>query len=86
MILAMIARVSLGHTGRPLTVNLWISLGFGCLCLSYLARVWLPLFNMELSLVWGFLISIVLWVIGYGLFVIVYLPILTRPRIDGRPG
>jgi uncharacterized protein involved in response to NO len=32
------------------------------------------------------LVSGVLWSAAFGLFTIVYFPILTRPRVDGRPG
>jgi uncharacterized protein involved in response to NO len=27
-----------------------------------------------------------LWVLGFLIFVVIYTPILTQPRIDGRPG
>jgi uncharacterized protein involved in response to NO len=32
------------------------------------------------------LASAVLWSAAFALFVATYLPILTRPRIDGQPG
>jgi len=32
------------------------------------------------------MISQILWMIAFTLFVIRYLPILIRPRADGRPG
>ncbi|TDJ28365.1 MAG: NnrS family protein [Gammaproteobacteria bacterium] len=86
LILSMISRVSLGHTGRPLVVSPWISFGFICLCIAYVCRVWLPLFWPGSSHYSSYLLSIVFWLLGYGLFVTFYLPILCQSRVDGRPG
>ena len=86
LILAMMSRVSLGHTGRPLAVSIWITLGFLCLIAAYVSRVWLPLLLPGTSHYMSYLLSIFLWLLGYGLFVMIYLPILSRPRADGRPG
>jgi uncharacterized protein involved in response to NO len=84
--LAMMSRVALGHTGRELVVSPWISFGFVCLCAAYLCRIWLPLVWPGSSHYASYLLSIIFWLLGYGLFVTFYLPILCRPRIDGRPG
>jgi uncharacterized protein involved in response to NO len=27
-----------------------------------------------------------LWIVGFGLFAVVYAPVLLRPRVDGKPG
>lgn len=86
LIVGMMARVSLGHTGRPLAVSSWMSLAFLAVVLAYLCRVWLPLLVPDLSHYWSHVLSIVLWLLGYGLFVVIYLPILSKPRVDGRPG
>ena len=86
LILAMMSRVSLGHTGHELVVGPWISFGFVCLCAAYICRIWLPLLWPGSSHYASYLLSIVFWLLGYGLFVFFYLPILCRPRIDGRPG
>jgi uncharacterized protein involved in response to NO len=32
------------------------------------------------------LLSALLWSAAFAVFVVVYLPILTRPRLDGQPG
>jgi len=78
------ARVSLGHTGRPLAVNAWMVTAFVCLLLSALVRVsihWLPLpWNTALHISGG------LWMLAWLLFVIRYLPILVQPRADGLWG
>ena len=86
LILAMMSRVALGHTGRPLTVSSWITLGFLCVIAAYLSRVWLPLLLPATNHYLSYLLSIFLWLLGYGLFVIIYLPILIKARADGRPG
>jgi len=86
LILAMMSRVSLGHTGRPLAVGAGISVGFLCVAVAAVCRVWLPLFSPTTSHYWSYLLSIALWLLGYGLFVIFYLPVLSKPRADGRMG
>ena len=86
LILAMMSRVALGHTGRELVVSPWISFSYLCLCAAYVCRIWLPLLWPGSSHYASYLLSIIFWLLGYGLFVTVYLPILCKPRIDGGPG
>ncbi|WP_265437603.1 NnrS family protein [Aeromonas media] len=85
MILGMIARVSLGHSGRALHVGRRITLAFALVILSAFVRVLLPLYWPTLTLT-GWNLSGWSWIAAYGLFVWVYTPILARPRADGRPG
>lgn len=82
----MMARVTLGHTGRnvfdPPPVLFWI---FTALLAGATFRVLLPLLDPGHYLVWiG--ISQVLWVTAFAIFLVVYLPMLSRPRVDGQPG
>jgi len=86
LILSMTSRVALGHTGRPLAASPWITFGFLCLIAAYVFRVWLPLLIPGTSHYLSYLMSIFLWLLGYALFVIYYFPILSKPRVDGRPG
>lgn len=81
LILAMMARVSLGHTGRPLQVPTSIAWAFALMQLAALARVVLPLFTPL-----GVSLSVVCWSLALLLFLRHYLPILLRPRVDGMPG
>lgn len=85
MILAMIARVSLGHTGRSLQIGRIMVAAFVILMASALIRtVVLMLFpTMMLN---SYIISAVLWAVAFMIFTVVYYPILTKPRLDGRPG
>ncbi|MGY3945266.1 NnrS family protein [Aeromonas tecta] len=85
MILGMIARVSLGHSGRALQVGRRITLAFALVILSACMRVLIPLLWPAFTLN-GWNLSGWSWIAAYGLFVWVYTPILTRPRADGRPG
>lgn len=86
IILAMIARISLGHTGRSLQISPWVAVGFAALVGSTLLRAVWPLLSAGGSLTISYGGSIALWVLAFGIFIIWYLPVLTRPRVDGRPG
>ncbi|HIF9437108.1 TPA: NnrS family protein [Photobacterium damselae] len=85
MILSMMARVSLGHTGRSLQVGYWVKIAFVCLLLSTLVRSVLIWVYPSLTIN-GYVFSAILWAIAFSIFTIVYYPILTKPRVDGRPG
>lgn len=84
MVLAMISRVSLGHTGRMLQVGIWITLGYGALAISAIVRVIAPLISNHPSSL--YMISIACWVFAYLVYIVIYWPVLTQPRVDGRPG
>lgn len=84
--LAMMARVSLGHTGRnihapPRSVS-WI---FGLCIAAALCRVFLPLLLPE-SYRLSVMLAATCWIAAFTWFCIVYWPILSKPRIDGSPG
>ena len=83
MMLSMMARVSLGHTGRPLLVSNLLALSFSAVLLSGVARTLAVLLAKPL-LLWQ--LSGALWLVAFLIFIRVYLPILTSPRLDGRPG
>ena len=86
MTVAMMARVSLGHTGRsihtpPRTVNIM----FGLMVLVFVSRVFLPLFDMGHYLLW-IMIAQGAWIACFVIFCISYLPMLARQRPDGLFG
>ncbi len=86
MTLAMMARVSLGHTGRNVTTPPDAVTGMhGLLLACALARVIGPLVAPSLHAVWVAL-SQAMWMGAFAWFVAVYGPMLARPRLDGRPG
>jgi uncharacterized protein involved in response to NO len=82
LILAMIARVSLGHTGRPLTPPKGMTLAFALLNLACLSRVLLVLIWPYAAL-W---LAGLCWTLGLGLYLWRYAPMLWRARVDGHPG
>lgn len=85
MILAMISRVTLGHTGRGLTPPRLISLAFICILLAAVVRIVLPAWLPQLNS-WGIGIAGVLWVLAYGIYFYYYAPMLVSNRVDGGLG
>ena len=86
MTLAMMTRVSLGHTGRsihqpPKMVNVM----YGLMVLVFISRVLLPLVDMSHYLIW-IMVAQSAWIACFLLFCISYLPMLARPRPDGLFG
>ncbi|WP_273022548.1 NnrS family protein [Rheinheimera sp.] len=85
MILSMMARVSLGHSGRMLKPHTVMSLAFLLVLAAAVSRtalIWLfPSHTMQ----WLWL-GVGGWVLAYLLYVLVYFRVLTTPRADGRPG
>ncbi len=84
MILSMITRVSLGHTGRPLQASKPLAFAFALLFIAALIRSFLPLIMPELTAT-AISHAGVLWVIAFGLFVVVHGPHLATARPDGKP-
>jgi uncharacterized protein involved in response to NO len=85
MILAVMTRTALGHTGRALIVDPLITLAYLLLTAAALMRVFgLSAFglNYPTVIIW----SALFWTIAFALFVAVYAPILCGPRADGKPG
>jgi len=85
MVLAMMARVSLGHTGRSLTVNKLIPSAFVAVILAAILRIVAAIWVNDSYLLLVSL-SAGLWIYGFTVFSVTYFPILTQARVDGRPG
>ena len=85
MTLGMMARVSLGHTGREMKLNSWMVLAFILINVAVIFRVILPIFMhdhyLQLIQVAGWL-----WVVAFAIYLLVYTPMWVQPRVDGRPG
>jgi len=84
MILGMISRVSLGHTGRALEPPKLVVLGFMLLTVAAIVRVLIPLFLPNLYSA-SVIVSGACWVVALLVYVISYFKILVLPRIDGLP-
>lgn len=82
LILAMLARVSLGHTGRPLVLPHGFAWAFVLLNLGGLFRVlavgfWHP------PALW---LAVACWTGAFAQYLFCYAPMLWRTRADGHPG
>lgn len=82
LILAVIARVSLGHTGRPLEPPAGVTLAFVLLNLACVSRVLLVLV-FPLGALW---LAGVCWTLAFALYAWRYGPMLLQARVDGHPG
>jgi uncharacterized protein involved in response to NO len=84
MLMAVMSRASLGHTGRPLVAPRAVAAAYVLLTVAALLRVVAPLlpdnYNVLLAA------AGCAWALAFALFSVVYLPILTGPRTDGGPG
>lgn len=85
LMLAMMMRSSLGHTGRPLVANGMDMAAFLALQLAAIIRVAAGLFATELYQP-VVILSGLMWILAFGVFLTRYLPMLSQSRIDGRSG
>lgn len=83
--LGMMARVSLGHTGRVLKASNAIALAFVLLNVTALLRVLLPITLPDWypTLVYA---SSLGWLAAFALFIVIYAPMLVSARVDGQEG
>lgn len=87
--IGMMARVSLGHTGREIHASRIIIAAFALVTFGSVVRVLGPLFLPAMSgerYLGVIALAGGLWALGFLLFVIVFIPVWIRPRIDLRPG
>jgi uncharacterized protein involved in response to NO len=82
--LGMMARVSLGHTGRMLAPPAVMAWAFGLLYGAALVRVFLPLLNDSYAA--SVVLAAAFWTAAFALFLFSYALILLKPRVDGLPG
>lgn len=82
--LGVMARASLGHTGRPLQPARLTVFSFLILNVSALLRVLGPTLDWPREM--SYALPGVLWCLAFIFFLWVYAPILLSPRADGKPG
>ncbi|MCK5872821.1 MAG: NnrS family protein [Methylococcales bacterium] len=83
--LGMMARVSLGHTGRVLKASNTIAMAFALINIAAVFRVVMPAIFPD----WysSFLLfSTYSWLAAFSFFIVIYLPILSSARMDGKEG
>lgn len=83
--LGMMARVALGHTGRVLEASRVVRLAFVSISGAALVRVFGPL-AFPGATRGALVLAAVLWTAAFLMYLLVYVPILSRPRIDGKSG
>jgi len=83
--LGMMTRTSRGHTARPLQVGGLEVAAYVLVHAAAFVRVFMPL-ALPGAYVALVVASAALWLAAFGLFTVVYVPILTRPRLDGKEG
>ncbi len=83
--LGMMARVSLGHTGRAMKASNTIAIAFVLINVAALFRILLPIAmpGWYENLIY---VSTLFWLAAFSLFVFIYAPILASARIDGQEG
>ncbi|MGI0118217.1 NnrS family protein [Zooshikella sp. RANM57] len=85
MILAMTPRVSMGHTGRNIYQGPCFWPAFVLLITATLIRtIGVILFPTHLHIL--ITLAGIGWMMSFALFVIIFGPILIKPRADGQPG
>jgi uncharacterized protein involved in response to NO len=82
MILGVMSRACLGHSGRPLVPARATVAAFVLVAAAAWLRVWAPLVDMSAGL-W---LSGLAWSAGFALYVTVTAPICLKPRPDGKAG
>ncbi len=85
MTIGMMTRTARGHTARPLRADAWEVACYLLILAAAVIRVFVGMAWSE-GYLWTVLASGFCWSLAYGLYAIRYWPILSRPRLDGKPG
>jgi uncharacterized protein involved in response to NO len=85
MVMGMMTRTALGHTGRVLRAGRTEWVCYTLIGSAALLRVGLPL-AVPAWTYHAVLLSAILWSCGFAWFALRYWPILSRTRLDGLPG
>ncbi|HEX5091225.1 MAG TPA: NnrS family protein [Burkholderiales bacterium] len=83
--LGMMTRTARGHTARPLAAGRAELAAYLLVQLAAVTRVLVPLAFPAFYL-GATLVAAASWFLAFAVFVAAYVPILARPRLDGRPG
>lgn len=83
--LGMMTRTARGHTGRPLIADGFEITMFLLIQVAAVVRVFGGIASPALYRP-SIQLSALLWAAAFGLYAVRYWPVLTRPRLDGKPG
>lgn len=82
--LGIMSRAALGHTGRALSVSSPITTAYILILIAAVIRIITPFYAEYF--IEGMVMAISLWSTAFALYLWVYVPILTSPRVDGKAG
>jgi uncharacterized protein involved in response to NO len=83
--MSMMARVTLGHTGRSVhQAPPVMAFLLGAMVLTTTIRIFFPLMDPGHYQLW-ITVSGIMWIISFSLFSIIFIPMLLRPRADTKP-
>lgn len=85
LIIGMMTRTARGHTGRPLRADGFETACYVFIMLAAVVRVGVPLVAPA-QMLHAVQVSATLWSAAFALYAVRYWPVLSRPRLDGRPG
>jgi len=85
LVIGMMTRTARGHTARPLRADSFDIACYALVLLGAVVRVLVPMVIPQSTLP-AILVSACLWSAGFALYAVRYWPVLTRPRLDGKPG
>ena len=83
--LGMMTRTARGHTARPLIADGFELAMFLLIQVAAIVRVFGGIASPGLYMK-SIQLSALLWATAFGLYAVRYWPVLTRPRLDGKPG
>ena len=83
--IGMMTRTARGHTARPLIADRYELTCFLLIQAAALIRVFGGVVSAALYMP-SIQVSALLWATAFGLYAVRYWPVLSRPRLDGKPG
>jgi uncharacterized protein involved in response to NO len=83
--LGMMTRTARGHTGRSLSAGRTEVIAYLLVQAAAVVRVFVPL-AVPAAYAAGISLAALLWSGAFAVFTVTYFPVLSRPRLDGRPG
>jgi len=83
--IGMMTRTARGHTGRPLVADRYEVACYVLILAAAVVRVFGPAITPS-AYMGTVALSAILWSGGYALYAVRYWPVLTRARLDGKPG
>jgi uncharacterized protein involved in response to NO len=85
LVIGMMTRTARGHTGRVIEASAWEVASYLSIATAAVVRVFGPLLSPQLHTA-SILVSGVLWICAFAIFLVVFTPWLVSRRVDGREG